>query len=137
MGEAPQRRRRARRRRHAKVEMTLVDSASLAAVSVVEQGTQTLETSDEIEVRRSERLKTLVESKGFPVDKISELEHSERVLRKEILRDAWKDYDFRRITLVQYLKVASLVCEGFLREGPDADYRRVTRHWGLWEPFVR
>ena len=78
----------------------------------------------------------MTEVRNFLRDRITDLELEEKSQRLAIIREAWRDYNSgERVSLVQYLKIAGLVCEGYLQKMPGLGYH--LRDWGSWEWYVK
>eukprot|EP00243_Klebsormidium_subtile_P007531 TRINITY_DN3352_c0_g1_i1.p1 TRINITY_DN3352_c0_g1~~TRINITY_DN3352_c0_g1_i1.p1 ORF type:complete len:311 (-),score=4.36 TRINITY_DN3352_c0_g1_i1:343-1275(-) len=138
-------RRQRRSKKHA-AEREVEEGGLECDKSFVDAGTQTevtgiSETEGEyggVQTRRSERLREKAENEGFLTDRISGLsDRQEFHQRARIMTDAWKAYEFRHgVSMVQYLKIAGLVCEGYLTEGPGFSHRD-QKGWSEWESFVK
>lgn len=141
---------KSRGRRHRRSKKQATETAEEGGIeyekSFVDVGTQTEATeviesnksergSGEMDVRRrSERLREKDQNDGFLTDRITGSEDKSKCV--SIMSDAWKAYQFGHgVSLVQYLKIAGLICEGYLKEGPEFSHRD-RKGWKDWEKFV-
>lgn len=142
LGNKGGRRRRRQRRSKQQADSGNEIEANLEDVVLAETGTQTDEVVRVEGVRRSERLRESREKvekpevRGFLRDRITGLELEEKSQRLAIIREAWRDFNSgERLSLAQYLKIAGLVCEGYLQAMPSLGFQ--LRNWGVWERYVK